>query len=342
MSRPAGTRLPTLTPPFPIVVPHAVRPNLRPLGGAPALDLADDHPELLTRALDRLWHDEDGVVVRDPDARDEHGLLAALEELWGLAAGELPHAVRVEPAGPGRATAVRLAHLGVVLTDGRARRTGRPWPELGDAGRAAQAHLCGLRGLRLAAHAVVLGLAEDVVVLRRDGPGPGRASVELACVTFPTGWSPRERAGADHLSLHAPVADNERLLAAGPALTEALLTKGPFVQHAWGIASDARLDFDPLAPDAAIGGWPRPSDAVLRVERQTSRGLPDLGRALFTIRLYRTRLRDLDRVTGQAATLAAALASMSDASADYKGLADVRDELVRYLRSGSAPGAPGT
>ncbi len=177
------------------------------------------------------------------------------------------------------------------------------------------------------ARAFLLACADDLVVLRRRGPG--RATAELLAVAFPSGWPPRERAGADLLALHAPVADGDRLRTASPALTEALLTKGPYVQHVWGLDPDGRLDRDPSAPDAAPRACPAPQDWWLRVERQTTLPLPHLGRALFLIRPHLVPLADLD--DGQRRTVAAAVASMTPAALAYKGLLEVRDDLIAWV-----------
>lgn len=182
------------------------------------------------------------------------------------------------------------------------------------------------------AEAFGLACADDLVVLRRAGPG--RATCELLAVAFPSGWPPRQRAGADLTVLHGPVADGERLRAAGPALSEALLTKGPYAQHVWGLDPDGRLDRDPSAPDAAGHGCPPPDRWWLRVERQTSLPLPTLGRTLFLIRPFLVPLPSLDGPQRRA--VHDAVASMSPAALAYKGLTDVREDLLAWL-AGPAP-----
>lgn len=177
------------------------------------------------------------------------------------------------------------------------------------------------------AEAFVLACSDDLVVLRRRGPG--RATCELLAVAFPSGWPPRLRAGADLPALHAPVADGVRLRAASAALTEALLTKGPFAQHVWGLDPDGRLDRDPSAPDAAAHGCPPPQDWWLRVERQTSLPLPHLSRALFLIRPYLVPLPTLS--ARQLVLVHDAVASMSAEALAYKGLTDVREDLLTWL-----------
>ena len=184
------------------------------------------------------------------------------------------------------------------------------------------------------AEAFLLACADDLVVLRRTGPG--ELVAELLAVAFPRGWPPRHRAGATLAQLHAPVADGERLRRAAPALSEALLTKGPYLQHVWGLDPSGRLDRDPSAPDAEPPSCPPPAQWWLRVEQQTTLPLGD--RALFLIRPYLTPLPDLD--PQQRRVLADAVASMSAQALTYKGLVDVRDDLLAWLRASTAAAAP--
>ena len=177
------------------------------------------------------------------------------------------------------------------------------------------------------ARAFLLACADDLVVLRRAGPG--LLTAELLAVAFPSGWPPRRRAGADLAALHAPVADGARLRAASTALSEALLTKGPYAQHVWGLDPSGRLDRDPSAPDAEPHTCPDPDRWWLRVERQTSIPLPALGRALFLIRPHLVPLTSLTR--DQRRTLGAAVASMSAEALAYKGLTEVRGPLLAWL-----------
>jgi len=291
--------LPPVDPPFPVRAPHRVVPAPRPLGDAPHLVLDDAWPAAVARRLERL---DDQVVVRDPDEPDDVGLGEALRTAWRL----LP------PEGP------RLLGLDVDVAGMTARQVGE------SAIPAATKAVLRRRGLDLLIVGWLLSCSADLVVLRRRGEG--LLTAELLAVTFPSGWPVRRRAGASLTDLHAPVADGERLQRAAPALSEALLTKGPYVQHVWGIDPCGRLDQD---PDVTYP--PEPVRWHLRVERQTTLPLPQLGRALFVIQPYLTPIDALP--DEQRATLGAALASLSPAARAYK---HVPDELVDQLCEGSA------
>ena len=289
--------LPPADPPFPVLAPHRVVPAPRPLGDAPHLRIDETWPGAVARRLERL---SDEVIVRDPADPDDEGLAAAVRAAWGL----LP------PDG------LRLLGMEVDLEAATARQVAE------SAIPAATEAIVSRSGLDLLVVGWLLACCDDLVVLRRRGEG--LLTAELLAVTFPSGWPVRKRAGASLLELHGPVADGEVLQRAAPALSEALLTKGPFVQHVWGVDPSGRLDND---PDVAYP--PEPVRWHLRVERQTTLPLPHLGRALFLIRPY---LTPLDALTpDQRRTLGAALASLTPAGRAYK---HVPDELVALLNDG--------
>ena len=311
VSRRTARALPAVQRPFPVTAPYRVVPAPRPVAGAPTVELDDAWPAALARRLERLCTDSAGVVVTDVAAGP--GLDTALRAAWDLL--------------PGDQGALPLLGVAVDVEQARARPSG------GTCCPAATALLLGSSGRDLLVTGWLLACSDDLVVLRRDETGVLRT--ELLAVAFPSGWPPRQRAGASLLELHAPVADGERLQRAAPALSDALLTKGPLRQHVWGLDPDGRLDRDPSAPDAPTGDGPAdPALWWLRVERQTSVPLPALGRALFTIRPHLVPLPDL--TAPQRAVLADAVASMSPAARAYKGITALADTLLPWLRAARA------
>ncbi len=284
--------------PFPVERVHRVVPAPRPLNGEPSVVLDDAWPAALHRRLDRLRHDRAGVVVGGTRRQVLRAAWRLLPVGWDGEVALLPHL----------AVAVDVAH-------GTAEPTGPPVT--------GQAELLAESGDDLLLVGWLLACSDDLVVLRRTGPGA--LAAELLAVAFPSGWPPRQRLGASLDDLHAPVADGERLRRASPALSEALLAKGPYLQHVWGLDPSGRLDRDPSAPDADTTPRPPPDQWWLRVERQTSLPLGD--RALFTIRPFLTPLTAL--TSEQRAVLASAVRSMSPASRAYKGVPNgLEDWLV--------------
>jgi len=302
--------LPPARRPFPVTAPHRVVPAPRPVEGASLVELDDAWPAALARRVERLTADPDGVVVHD--GRPETGLEQAVRQAYGLLPGD---------QGALPLLGVRLDLDSVRLVDTGPSRC-----------PAATGLLGSRQGLDLLVTGWLLACSDDLVVLRRSSQGV--LHTELLAVAFPSGWPPRLRLGASLLELHAPVADGERLQRAAPALSEALLTKGPLRQHVWGLDPDGRLDRDPSAADAPTGEGPTdPALWWLRVERQTSVPLPALDRALFTIRPHLVPLTELTRA--QCATLAAAVASMGPAARAYKGITAVADDAVTWLTTRS-------
>lgn len=172
---------------------------------------------------------------------------------------------------------------------------------------------------------------------RSPGPTGGASreggSAELLHVCFPSGWDPAARAGAGFAALHAPVPHGEALRRAAPQLVRAMVSRGPFVRYVWSLAPDARLDRNPRRqPDQRAS---RPPQALwFWVERQTVMPLPELGRALFTIRVYVTPLASVLTDQERRRTLASAVASMDAEALAYKGIGSMRDPLLAWLTRG--------
>lgn len=340
-----GSDLPAAVVPA-VTAPYRVTPAPRPLAEPPGVWLDDGWPAAVRRRLERLAADPAGVIVRARDA-DPDGVAAAVRAAWALLpvgppAGQVT--TSHEPAGP------RPPSPGRSLADKDGRRPpspGRSPAHLPHLGLTVdlQAQTAQVTGLSRCPEATelleartgpdllligwLLACSDDLVVLHRTGDG--ELSAELLAVAFPSGWAPRRLAGASLTELHAPVAGNTRLQRAAPALSEALLTKGPLQQHVWGLEPSGRLDDDPSAPDVRTDPDPQdPAQWWLRVEQQTSVPLPHLDRALFLIRPHLQPLTALAQ--GQRLVLADAIDSMDDSARRYKGIEAMGPTLVTWLR----------
>lgn len=162
---------------------------------------------------------------------------------------------------------------------------------------------------------LTLSLQEDFAVMVPDAAGALRARVLSVC--FPSGWRPAEKLDQSFRQLHEPVADAQDLMAAAPALSQAMCSKGPFVRYVWTIAGNAdrgRLPgVDSFAHAASV------DDLWFRCERQVT--VPLAGQAsLFLIRVFVSPLRQVVHSAERWVTLQKALASMSPAMIAYKGL----------------------
>lgn len=179
---------------------------------------------------------------------------------------------------------------------------------------------------------IELAFEEDFAVL--DGAG---STLPWLCVCVPSHWAPEDKLGQPFASVHAPVADNQALLAAARQLVGLVTSGERFERFVWTVTPSGRFDQHPQRqprlpwPDAADPeGFAR--QCFLRVERQTFfpvQGVP--GQAVFTIRVMLQPLVQAVARPDDAQRLHAALASMSDAVLAYKNLAPARARLLAWL-----------
>ncbi|THF88593.1 DUF3445 domain-containing protein [Deinococcus sp. KSM4-11] len=178
-----------------------------------------------------------------------------------------------------------------------------------------------------------LNVQEDLAVIARGPAGDWLAATH---VLNPQHWDPRDKLGRDFVAVHAPVAGSGPMNATAPRLVDAVITRGPFVRFAWGLAMTDRLDHHPAGPpDDDRHSQTRfdPERAFLRVERQTLTGFPHADGALFTIRPYTSALTMAVMTPEQAAALARALRSMTPAQVAYKGLTALLPDLLLWLEA---------
>ena len=195
-----------------------------------------------------------------------------------------------------------------------------------------------------------LAIQEDFVILKQEND---TLRTEYLSVCFPSRWYPREKLGLDFAAIHAPVADNQMLLAAGPNIMTMAFMQQPMLRYVWLIVPAAGLDQHPEKNQA---WWSEtladPSPLLprlfFRIERQTTWPLPHLQRAVFFIRLMMSPLVDVLRIlspvrpersegsdnrTSRAAELAASLRSMTPAIVAYRGMTDALPRLLNELEA---------
>jgi hypothetical protein len=177
-----------------------------------------------------------------------------------------------------------------------------------------------------------LAFEEDFAVLEAAG-----GTLPWLSVCVPSHWAPEDKLGLPFASVHAPVADNRMLVAAGQQLVQLVTSGERFERFVWTVTPSARFDQHPRRHPRTP--WPESADpkafaqgCFLRAERQTFfpvDGAP--GQAVFTIRVMLQPLAQAAATPQAAARLHEALASMTDAVLAYKNLAPARDRLLAWL-----------
>jgi hypothetical protein len=176
--------------------------------------------------------------------------------------------------------------------------------------------------------ALSLSLQEDFAVMVPDAQGVLRA--QMLSIYFASGWSPEEKLGQSMAEIHEPVAENTALLRSATAMSQAMVSKGPFVRYVWTISGTDALSRAPgedtMTDVAQIG------DLWFRCERQVT--VPLWGVAsLFLIRVDVQPLVQMIQAPGRRALLEAALRSMSPEVLAYKNITRaakmILDEAVR-------------
>lgn len=174
---------------------------------------------------------------------------------------------------------------------------------------------------------------EDVAIVERPEQ---RDFISYLHLCLPNHWAAEDKIGQSFIDAHLPVPEMVKINHQAPKLIETLVHKGSYERFTWGIATDRRLNHHPIAPDG-IGQneWqgrkfaPGNPELNLRIERQTTTGLPEVGAFIFTIRTYHRAVKDLTR--DELIILKHAILTMPDAVKAYKGLHGQSEEICDYL-----------
>lgn len=187
---------------------------------------------------------------------------------------------------------------------------------------------------------LALAFAEDFAIV--DGQN---ATIPWLAVALPSHWAPVDKVGRHFAEVHAPVADNRLLLAAGEHLMRLVTREERWERFVWNLTRHAGLDTHPqrlhdmpwpagATPDEAAGR------AFFRTERQTFIPVPAAGQAVFTILVDSQPLSLALQSATEADALHQALATMSPAVLAYRSLAPVREPLLAWLARRAAAPAP--
>lgn len=301
-----------------VVAPFRMQPGLR------RLDASSRH---LTPVLPGSRHQREKMAVLSAFAPQAlvcapgFDASPALHQVCEQAAREHPQAF----AWDGRkATALKL---GVEVVDGVVREIGAGSFGLGDeigrclTGLAPQWRLAGL---------LALSFTQDLAVVQAAS-----GQVPWMAVALPSHWDPVEKVGRHFNEIHAPVAEPQLLLAAGQRLMKLVCGQESFERFVWNVTGHPRLHAHPHRVDPLR--WPHgeatefAQQSWWRTERQTFLPLPARGEAIFTIEVEVQPLGQAIHSPAHAATLHAAVATMSEAVLNYRNLLPVRGALLRWL-----------
>lgn len=298
-----------------VSAPFRMQPGLRRLAaGATQLTPLHDGSRALREKLTVLSSSAADALLCVPG----FNAAPALEALCRHAAAEHPRAFAWDGA---TATALQL---GWAVSRDEPQALAGAMPAVG-------ACLTALpKGWRLAG-LLSLAFAEDFAIIDADS---GR--IPWLAVCLPSHWVPEHKVGRHFGEVHAPVADNALLLAAGAHLMRLVTAPDRWERFVWTVTPHSRLDAHPdRAGDEAWppGGTADDIAAVAhwRTERQTFIPLPERRQAVFTIHVEVQPLAQALADAAQAAQLRDALGSMSPAVLAYRGLVPVRDRLLAWL-----------
>ncbi|MEQ1682891.1 MAG: heme-dependent oxidative N-demethylase subunit alpha family protein [Burkholderiaceae bacterium] len=302
-----------------VSAPFRMQPGLRKLTpGAQQLTPNQPGDRALAEKLLVLQHDADRALLCAPG----FDAMPALHALMRHAVAEHPHAFAFD--GEGHFAARRL---GWSLRADEA--VGNGPPEIG-------ACLHALPAQQRLSALLALAFAEDFAVI---DAGSGR--VDWLAVCLPSRWAPEEKVGRHFTEVHAPVADNQLLLAASEHIVRLVTGPERWERFVWTLVATGQLDQHPLRHVRAA--WPLQVSSAelaaatfLRTERQTFIPVPDLQQAVFTIHVETTPLADVVRAPGASRKLHDALASMSAAVLAYRGLGDAQAPLLSWLSEQAA------
>jgi len=178
---------------------------------------------------------------------------------------------------------------------------------------------------------LALAFVEDYAVI--DG---ATARIPWLAVCLPSHWAPEEKIGRHFAQVHAPVADNQVLIAAGDHLARLVSGVERWERFVWTVTRHPNMSQHPQRCSDAP--WPPDASADelaarahFRTERQTFIPLPDHDQAIFTIHVDMQPLAAAITDAVRAQRLHDAIASMSPAVLEYRGLTDARDRLLAWL-----------
>jgi hypothetical protein len=178
---------------------------------------------------------------------------------------------------------------------------------------------------------------EDLAVVRRVDGKDWAAAIHLC---FPYRWTAEEKIGLDFVTMHLPVPGMETFRK--PGMVTNMIKFGPFTRFVWELCTDDRLNHHREPPPGTDPEtWrERPFDPqrprlFLRVEREVLHGFPDQEAGLLAVRISFRSGEAIRKDAALREPLCKTIESMSPEALRYKGLAESRDAILDWLRSGA-------
>lgn len=179
-------------------------------------------------------------------------------------------------------------------------------------------------------------VSEDLAVVRKHQE---QDYLSYLNVFSPSHWAPEHKIGQSFFAVHDVIPNSKKLTQVSNRVVEAMIHRGPFERSVWSFVTDERLNHHPEPPagmDPTL--WKgrsfdlqKKEPFILRVERQTTLGMPEIDSALFTIRIgfipgskVKANATWRHRLIGQ-------IRSMDERSKEYKGVLHCHQELIEYL-----------
>jgi dimethylamine monooxygenase subunit A len=173
-------------------------------------------------------------------------------------------------------------------------------------------------------------LGADFMLMTRDETGVSRLRAGAVC--FPSMWALEEKMGKTLEDIHGHVPGlNPAIGGAIGQFLGRLKPDAPYKRANWGLAATSELNLHPSLGRPRLVSPIDASKTWLRVEDQIFAALPASGAILFGIQI---RLVAFSEIAGDPCLrdgLRRAMATMSEPLASYKGLADVRGEVIGAL-----------
>lgn len=182
---------------------------------------------------------------------------------------------------------------------------------------------------------IVAQVPADIAIVQVEESGADRAAYLNICAV--SHWDPREKLGKSFFSVHESVPGFERANAGAAGLVQGMVQRGPWVRFVWGLETDTNLNHHPEPlPGFDRAEWrgrhflDRPLQ--IRFERQITWPLPEVGVAIFVIRVGFVPMDLFWAHPDWQAPMKAALEALPESVQRYKGVHGYLDAILAQFK----------